>query len=47
MIEEEEDSEYAERRFRLAINAFTGELLTYYDGSGSGPATSEIPLGLY
>lgn len=31
----------------IAINAFTGELLTYYDGSDSGPATSEIPLGLY
>ena len=31
----------------IAINAFTGELLTYYDGSGSGPETSEIPLGLY
>lgn len=41
-------SYYADRSDKyIAINAFTGELLTYYDGSDSGPATSEIPLGLY
>ena len=44
----ETGSYYADRSDKyIAINAFTGELLTYYDGLGSGPATSEIPLGLY
>lgn len=44
----ETGSYYADRSDKyIAINAFTGELLTYYDGSGSGPETSEIPLGLY
>lgn len=44
----ETGSYYADRSDKyIAINAFTGELLTYYDGSDSGPATSEIPLGLY
>ena len=41
-------SYYADRSDKyIAINAFTGELLTYYDGSDSGRATSEIPLGWY
>ncbi len=37
MIEEEEDSEYAERRFRLAINAFT----VVFDALGSNTVSTE------
>ena len=41
-------SYYADRSDKyIAINAFTGEFLTYYDGSDSGTATSEIPLDWY
>ena len=37
MIEENDDAEYADRRFRLAINAFT----TVFDSLGSNTVSTE------